>query len=310
MKLNKLLIALIFLISNTSISPGIEIKIQVEIDDEIITNIDVENEKKYLTFLNPKLKELKKKDFDKIAKDSLIREIIKKKELKKIFDIDKKYKFVDKIEENLLKQKNINDKNEFINFLNYNNLNYKDIRHKLKLEALWNQLVYKKYSNNIEINEEEIRENITNQLKNSKKKYEYNLSEIVFQEKQNENILDTLKKIKDSIKKVGFENTATMFSLSNTSKNGGLIGWINEVQITEKIRNEISKLKINQISNPIKIPNGILLIKINEKKEFGQKIDIEKELKRFIEIEKNRQLNNFSIIFYKRLKQNTVINDY
>tara|TARA_B100000686_G_scaffold48569_1_gene51936 strand:- start:651 stop:1583 length:933 start_codon:yes stop_codon:yes gene_type:complete len=310
MKLNKLLIALIFLISNTSISLGIEIKIQVEIDDEIITNIDVENEKKYLTFLNPKLKELKKKDFDKIAKDSLIREIIKKKELKKIFDIDKKYKFVDKIEENLLKQKNINDKNEFINFLNYNNLNYKDIRHKLKLEALWNQLVYKKYSNNIEINEEEIRENITNQLKNSKKKYEYNLSEIVFQEKQNENILDTLKKIKDSIKKVGFENTATMFSLSNTSKNGGLIGWINEVQITEKIRNEISKLKINQISNPIKIPNGILLIKINEKKEFGQKIDIEKELKRFIEIEKNRQLNNFSIIFYKRLKQNTVINDY
>ena len=310
MKLNKLLIALIFLISNTSISLGIEIKIQVEIDDEIITNIDVENEKKYLTFLNPKLKELKKKDFDKIAKDSLIREIIKKKELKKIFDIDKKYKFVDKIEENLLKQKNINDKNEFINFLNYNNLNYKDIRHKLKLEALWNQLVYKKYSNNIEINEEEIRESITIQFKNSKKKYEYNLSEIVFQEKQNENILDTLKKIKDSIKKVGFENTATMLSLSNTSKNGGLIGWINEVQITEKIRNEISKLKINQISNPIKIPNGILLIKINEKKEFGQKIDIEKELKRFIEIEKNRQLNNFSIIFYKRLKQNTVINDY
>ena len=145
MKLNKLLIALIFLISNTSISLGIEIKIQVEIDDEIITNIDVENEKKYLTFLNPKLKELKKKDFDKIAKDSLIREIIKKKELKKIFDIDKKYKFVDKIEENLLKQKNINDKNEFINFLNYNNLNYKDIRHKLKLEALWNQLVYMVY---------------------------------------------------------------------------------------------------------------------------------------------------------------------
>ena len=63
MKLNKLLIALIFLISNTSISLGIEIKIQVEIDDEIITNIDVENEKKYLIFLNPKLKELKKKRF-------------------------------------------------------------------------------------------------------------------------------------------------------------------------------------------------------------------------------------------------------
>ena len=43
---------------------------------------------------------------------------------------------------------------------------------------------------------------------------------------------------------------------------------------------------------------------------LGQKIDVEKELKKFIENEKNRQLNNFSIIFYKRLEKNTEINEY
>ena len=310
MKFNKLIIILILFIFNTSVSFGVEIKIVAGINDEIITNIDIENEKKYLVFLNPKLKELKINDFDNIAKNSLIGEIIKKKELEKIFDINKKYTFVDRIEENLLKQKKINGKNDFISFLNYNNLKYIDIRKKLKIEALWNQLVYKKYFNNIEINKDELRKNITNQFKDSKKKYEYNLSEIVFQEKSNENYKETLKKINNSIKKVGFENTATILSVSNTSKNGGLIGWVNELQISEKIKNKISNLKINEISDPIKIPNGYLLIKLNKKKEFNQKIDIEKELKKLIEMEKNRQLNNFSMIFYKRLKQNTVINEY
>ena len=287
-----------------------DIFIEFKIENEVITNIDINKEKNYLIALNNNLKNISKKQLYEISKKSVINETIKKKEILNYFDLEKAELVMDVIIADFYKQLGFKNKEEFKNYLQNYQVSINFVREKLKIEALWNQLVYKKYSNNIEINEEEIRESITIQFKNSKKKYEYNLSEIVFQEKQNENILDTLKKIKDSIKKVGFENTATMFSLSNTSKNGGLIGWINEVQITEKIRNEISKLKINQISNPIKIPNGILLIKINEKKEFSQKIDIEKELKRFIEIEKNRQLNNFSIIFYKRLKQNTVINDY
>ena len=309
MILRKLLIVPIFFIFLTSISFGLEIKIKAEIDNIIITNIDIENERKYLIFLNPKLKELNKEDLNDIAKNSLIREIIKEKELKKFFDINKKYKIVDEIEKNLLLKKNIK-KNEFINLVNVNNMDYLQIRKKLKIEALWNQLVYKKYFKNIKINKELMRERIIKEFKNSKKKYEYNLSEIVFEEKTNENYEETFKKIINSIKNIGFENTANILSISNTSKNGGFIGWINELQISEKIKNKIKKLKINQVSDPIKIPSGYLIVKLNDKKEFDQKIDVEKELKKLIKYETNKQLNNFSIIFYKRLKQNTEIDEY
>jgi len=309
MILRKLLIVSIFFIFLNNISFGLEIKIKAEIDNIIITNIDIENERKYLIFLNPKLKELNKEDLNYIVKNSLIREIIKEKELKKFFDINKKYKVVDEIEKNLLLRKNIK-KNEFINLLNANNMDYLQIRKKLTMEALWNQLVYKKYFKNIKINKETMRERIIKEFKNSKKKYEYNLSEIVFEEKTNENYEETFKKIINSIKNIGFENTANILSISNTSKNGGFIGWINALQISEKIKNKIKKLKINEVSDPIKIPNGYLIVKLNNKKEFDQKIDVEKELEKLIKYETNKQLNNFSIIFYKRLKQNTEIDEY
>jgi len=294
---------------NIKNSFSLEVKIKAEIDNIIITNIDIENEKKYLIFLNPKLKELNEKDIEKIAKNSLIREIIKEKELKKFFDIDKKYNFVDRIENNLLLKKNIK-KNEFINLLKVNEMNYSEIRKKLKIEALWNQLIYKKYFKNIKVDKDLLRKRILNEFQNVEKKYEYNLSEIVFEEKINESYEVTLKKIGESIKNIGFENTANILSISNTSKNGGLIGWVNELQISVKLRDKLKKLKINEVSEAIKIPNGYLLVKLNNKKEFTQQINIEKELKKLLDYETNNQLNNFSIIFYKRLEQNAEVNEY
>ena len=144
------------------------------------------------------------------------------------------------------------------------------IREKLKVEAYWNQLIYDKYSKNLKINKIELKEKILNNLKN-KKRFEYNLSEILYTSKNNESHNSILKKINQNIEKIGFENTANIFSISNSSKNGGLIGWINELQLSSKVRNEINKLEIGQVSKPIKIQNGYLLIKINDKKEFKEK---------------------------------------
>ena len=155
-----------------------------------------------------------------------------------------------------------------------------------------------------------MKKRILDEFQNTEKKYEFNLSEIVFEEKVNENYETTIKKVNESIKNIGFENTANILSIANTSKNGGLIGWINEIQISGKLKNLVKKLKVNQVSEPIKIANGYLLIKLNNKKEINQKIDIEKELKNLVDYETNRQLNNFSIIYYKRLKQNTKINEH
>ena len=304
----KIFLTFIFLI-NSNFSYAYEIKIKAEIDNIIITNIDIENEKKYLIFLNSKLKELNRIDLDKIAKDSLIREIIKEKELKKFFDTNIKYKFVDKIEQNLLLKKNLK-KSELIDLLEINNMDYEQIRKKLRIETLWNQLIYKKYVKNVKIDEVLLKERILSQFNKTEKKYQYNLSEIVFEQKLDENYENTIKKINESIKNVGFENTANILSISNSSKNGGLIGWVSELQVSKKINNKLKELNINEVTKPIKIANGYLLIKLNDKKELTQELNVEKELKKLIDYETNNQLNNFSIIFYKRLEQNTEINEY
>ena len=285
------------------------IKIIVKVDNEIVTNIDIKNEKKYLLFLNPKLEQLNKNQIDEIAKNSLITEIIKKKELNKIYDISKMESFLDSVELRFLKNKNIKNKSDFIKRLEKRDIEYNNILNKLHIEALWNQLIYSKFSKNIRINEEKMRNNILIQFQNEKKKYEYDLSEILFTENVSENFDETLKKIEKSIINVGFENTANIFSISSTSKNGGLIGWVNELQISENIKKHIIKLKIGQISNPIKIGGGYLMIKLNNKKEFKQEVNLENEVSELIAKETNRQLNTYSVIFYKKLKKNIEINE-
>ncbi len=299
---------LIFLSSITLNAKSIQIVVKVQ--NEIITNIDIENEIKYLIFFNPKLKELKIKNLKNIAKNSLITEIIKKKELDKAYNLNKKNNYFETIEKRFLKNKNIDSKSKFIQILNSKNLNYKTFKKKLQIEALWNQLIYNKYSKNIRLDENELRQNILIQLDNETKKYDYNISEILFTENINETFNDTLNKLKKSINEIGFENTANIFSISSTSKNGGLIGWVNEYQLSKTIKKAIINLSKNEISSPIKIGSGYLLIKINNKKESKQKIDVEDQLKKLISKETNRQLNTYSLIFYKRLKKNIQIDEF
>ena len=155
-----------------------------------------------------------------------------------------------------------------------------------------------------------LKKKISKELESSKSKYQYNLSEILFEYDLNIGYEKTFQKIKNSIESIGFENTANIFSISNSSKNGGLIGWINETQIADELRKKIESIKIGEITKPLKIPNGYLILKLNNKKEIKEKLDIKKELNKLINLEKTKQLNNFSIIFYKRLKQNIIINEY
>ena len=284
------------------------IKIVTKVDNTIITNLDIKNEIEYLLFLNPKLKQLNKSKINKIAKESLITEIIKKKELLKIYDLSKMENFLNSIEQRFLKSKNINSKSDFIKILKTRNLDYNNIKNKLHIEALWSQLIYSKYSKNIKINEEELRDNILTQYQ-KKKKFEYNFSEILFTENIDESFEETVKKLKNSIKDIGFENTANIFSISSTSKNGGLIGWVNELQISELLKKSVIQLKIDEVSNPIKISGGYLIIKLNDKKEFKEEIDVENEIKELIAKENSRQLNIYSLIFYKKLKKNIKINE-
>ena len=306
----KIIIFLIFISTFNQFSYSDTIEIKVKINDQIITNLDIENEKKYLLFLNPKLIELERSRVEDLARNSLITEIIKKIELEKFFDFTKNNHLVNKIEKQLIKRRNISNVEDFKKILKSKDLNYFIVKEKLLIETLWNKLIYDKYKDNVVINKKELRENIIIEFNNKKKKFSYNLSEIVISKDISVSFNKKLLEINKSIEKVGFENTATIYSISSSSKNGGLIGWINEIQISKKINEKIRQLEVNQITEPIEIQNGYILIKVNNKKQIQQDINIDNELDKLISKEMNRQLSNFSTIFYKKLKKNIEINEY
>tara|TARA_A100001011_G_C14316285_1_gene848143 strand:- start:1594 stop:2526 length:933 start_codon:yes stop_codon:yes gene_type:complete len=310
MNLSKILLILVLLLFNNIPSNSFEVNIEIKIQDQIITNIDILNEKKYLYFLNPKLENIDDEIVNKLAKESLIKEIIKKNEISKFFNFNDNKKINNIAETNLLKSKNIHSRNDFKEILKNINLNYKTIENKLKIETLWSQLIYEKYKDNVKVNKKKLRDRISKKFINKKKTFEYNLSEIVLSPDLKNNLDLELNKIIESIQNVGFENTANIYSISNTAKNGGLIGWVNEAQLSQQINNTLKNLDIYQISKPIEINNGYILLKINNKKKYENKINIDEQFQKALNKEINKQLNNFSNIYYKKLKKNIRINEF
>ena len=288
---------------------GTKIEIKYKIGEEIVTNIDILDEKKYLVFLRPNLKGLTDNELSIIAENSLIREIIKKKELKRIFRDEENLEFIEEIKKNLYRFKNVKNESEFKNLLNKSNINYDKIIMKMKYEAMWNELIFQKYSSFIKIDKTKLNKEL--QIKISKnKKYEYNLSEILFELENNETLEKKYQEILNYTKNNNFKNAAAKFSISNSAVKGGEIGWIKETLLSENLITILGTMNKSDVSEYIKYPNGYLILKINDKREMEQIIDINRELNEMSNFEKNRQLNQFSLLFYKKLKQNIIINEY
>ena len=138
---------------------------------------------------------------------------------------------------------------------------------------------------------------------------EYNLSQIIFEVKSNESFKNKYELIKKSIKDQGFNNTSNIFSIAENAKTGGNIGWINKTQLSSLILQSIENLKVGEVTEPIQISNGFLIIKVNERRKKEKKISFEKELQKLIKREKNNQFNQFSIIYFNKIKQNISINE-
>jgi len=296
---------LIFLSINSASSEN-KIKIELQIGSEILTNIDFLNEKNYLIALNNNLKTLPKNQLKKISKESLIREKIKKIELLKFYDFEKADKYSEQLLSDFYKKLNFENKDEFNSYLINYNLNISDIKEKLKIETLWNEMIFQKYNSQIKIDKEKIKTKIKNQKKILK---EYNLSEILFQLKADEKLLDKYNLILQNIENSGFKNSANIFSISDSSKFGGEIGWINQNQLNDNLLKEIENLNIDKLTKPIQTSSGYLIIKLNNKREKEKELDFERTFKQMITEEKNRQLNQFSLIYFNKIKQNTFISE-
>ena len=283
---------------------ALETKIIYKIENEIITNIDIKNEFKYLIALNNQLEELDKEQVFNIAKESIIREKIKRIEVSKNFktlEIDKNYIAI--LLKNIYTRLNLKSLEEFIVYLEKYKLNLTDIEKKIAIDALWNETIIIKYSSKIEIDEQELKNKI---IKNSNKETkEYNLSEIIYEVDDTKNIKKKYNEIKQNIAAIGFENSASIYSISDTSKIGGNTGWVREESLNIKIMKNISKLELNDISKPIIISNGILILKVNEIRKVKNEIDYEAELQKLINYERDRQLNQYSKIYFNKVKKNT-----
>ena len=306
---NKIFIAFIFLTKVIFFSniQANEVKIIAKINNEIVTNVDIQNEYNYLIALNKSLRDIERNQLYEFSKESLIREKIKYYELSKKLVFGQTDEIIHQTIEGIYKNLNLNSKNEFKNYLKNFGLNYQDVFKKIEIEFMWNQFIYEKYKEKVYIDEE----NLKKQILNNKKKLEYYLlSELIFEFKDKDDFQLQYKEILENINTFGFKDSVIKFSISDTKKNFGSIGWIIKDTLSDKIKKKLIKLDIGDISEPVLVSSGALILKLEDKKFVDQNIDLDKELEKNIQIELNNQLNNYSLIFYNKIKNKTNIYEF
>jgi len=284
-----------------------ENKILFKVDNEILTSLDIYNEIKYIAALNDDFKSLDEEKMFEIAKNSLIKEKIKKLEVKKYYKetvLDEN--FLSKIINSNYSRININNYKELVMHLKRNDVDFKNLKEKISIEILWNELIFSKYGSKVKINREELENKIKNLEKEGGKSYL--LSEIVFNLNETETLETYFKKIENSIKEIGFKNTALTYSLSDSAKVGGNIGWIDYNLLNSQIKNEINKIKKGEYTKPILTAGAFVILQIDDEKNILNNINFEEEMNKLIKIETNQQLNQFSNIYFNKVRKDIAIN--
>ena len=299
-----LLIFCFFLLINNSNS--IENKILFKVNNEIITSLDIFNEIKYLKTINEQFRNTEKKQAFEIAKRSLIREKIKqieiKKSVKKIIIEDQ---FLNDLIINYFKEFQIETISDFENYFISINIDPDLIKKKLSTEILWNQLIFSKYNQSVKIN----KQNIISELKKNNKQKEFLLYEILFNLDENQKLNEKFSLISNKIDTTNFSETALTFSSSNTASKGGRLGWIKESSLSKKIKNILNKIEIGKYSDPIVVPSGFLILKIQEIREVDNNYDLNEETERIIKDKTNEQLNQYSNIYFNKIRKDIAINE-
>ena len=276
---------------------------------EIITNFDIQKETKYLLALNPSLNNFSTKRIKEISKSSLIREKIKENEILNYYKIDYKDPELATFAINIYKRLNIGDEIEFNAYLLKFDLSIDSVIKKIAIERAWNKLIYDKFKELITVDELKIREKLEKKIGKLEIEKSFLISEILFQSKNEKEYQETYNNIIKTIKESSFKSAASIYSISETSINSGEIGWVKKNEISNLIYNELNTLNVGDFTQPIKVASGFLMIYLEDLKKEEQEINPEEEFKKIVMIEKNRQLNEYSIIYYKKIEKQTFINE-
>ena len=307
-KVKFILFLFLLLIISFKSSTAENFYIVYKVNNEIITNSDIEKEYRYLVSLNNQLKNLEKQKIIELSKESALREKIKKIELIKYFDLKTININIDNYLENFYRNLSIKNKKEFEEYLQSNKISLNYIQKKIEIEILWNQLIYDRYIGQINIDRNQLKEKVK-KLISTKKQKKYSLSEILFDKENNSNFEKKLENINQSINEIGFKNTANIYSISDSSKFGGKIGWIEEQKLSTKILEQLKALEVGQYTSPVQVGSSFLILKIEEIKYENAIINEDEELNKMIQFETSKQLDQFSKIFYGKIKINSFINE-
>ncbi|WP_072090187.1 peptidylprolyl isomerase [Candidatus Pelagibacter communis] len=296
----------------TKQSISFENKIILKINDKIITTFDIKQEEKHLLVLNPKLNNLDQNQLKFIARDSIIKEKIKEIELVKYYKIESVLDDANlkNIIKNLYQTAGFQKEKEFVKYLESQNLKFSSVKRKLAIEMLWNNLIFEKFNNRVVIDKVEMKNNIEKEIKNLRFTRDILLSEILIRNSKDLKLDIVYSEILKSIKDVGFSTTANIFSISDTAKIGGKVGWVKETSLSKKIQQNTFNLGKGQITKPIKINENFLILSIDDTKINKQKIDKNKILSNRISYERNQQLERFSLAYFEKIKQNIQINEF
>ena len=307
----KFLFYIILLILFNQNTFSFENTIIYKVDNEIITSYDIKKEVKYLISLNTNLKSLKKNEILKLSHQSIIKEKIKLIELKKYYSLEDKSndKLTSQVTSDLYKSLGFKSEKDFISYLSIQNIQIDWVKNKLKIESLWNNLIYRKHKNQIVVDEDKIKRQVLREIKSIKKQKKIFLSEILIKLTTESDQLKLIEEVERKIQEIGFDNAANTYSISNTANKGGKIGWVNESSLSSIIVKEIKNLKKGENTTPIKLASGFLILKVNDIEMSEVKVDQNKIVDSRINNELNKQLDQFSTLYYNKVKSKIKINE-
>ena len=296
-----------FFFSLNYLYANIQNKIIADVENEIISSYELKNKIRTTIIFNKDI--INQENIDKTknqALKALINLKLKKSELKK-YGYESESVNSNKYIERIANKYNTNLEGFKKIFLD-NDLDYKLYTDEVKTELTWQQLILALYGEKTIIDEEEVKEELNKIIKSQKNVIEYNLSEIELEANNEVEMTSLLKEVKQQIAKDSFENVAIKYSISVTAMDGGSLGWINSKSLSEKIISYVDKLKVGDISEPIRQPNSLILIKLNDKKKIVlDEQNLETTKKNVITQKRNELLNLFSNSHLSKIKNNAYI---
>ena len=303
-----LIIILLFFFTHQNLE-AIENNILFKIDSEIVTSIEIYNYSKYLVTLDKNIRNLNDEEIFEITKNLVVKEKIKKFKLKDegiVLSLDEN--MLDNYIRSIFSTKGINNLSDYKKFLNNLEVDFETMKEKLIINILWNRLIFKKFSSKLKINKSILKQQIKNQKNNFVESYL--LSEIFFEASDKLTMEKKNKEIRLYIEKENFKKGALVFSQAESAKDGGNIGWINTNALNKNISKALSTLKKGNITNPISVPGGFLILRLDDKKFTKKDLNLEEELNKLVKIKTNQQLSQFSNIYFNKVKKEILVNEF